>query len=155
VVENRGEETRGEVRIHHADVCDLPFPDSHFGLVVADGNLLSLVPEPGRALKEMWRVLRRGGGILAAANGLYGVFLLSLAERRGLEECTEIYRSRRAKLDGLDFRLYVPGELGELFRRAEFRRVSVRADAVTFCLRSDRELAEILRRREVFKRVIT
>ena len=49
------------IGIHHADVCDLPFPDSHFGLVVADGNLLSLVPGPGRALKEMWRVLRRRG----------------------------------------------------------------------------------------------
>jgi ubiquinone/menaquinone biosynthesis C-methylase UbiE/DNA-binding HxlR family transcriptional regulator len=142
------------IRIHHADVCDLPFPNSHFGLIVADGNLLSLVQDPERCLKELHRVLRRGGGLLTATNGLYGLLLLSLFEGRPLEKCLEIYRRKVANLDGFNFRLFTPEELKALFEAAGFRDVRVRADAVSLGFLSNRRLANISRDKEEYERVI-
>jgi SAM-dependent methyltransferase len=49
------------------DVCDLPFRDGVFDVVVA-AWMLYHVPEVGRALAEIRRVLRPGGTFVAATN---------------------------------------------------------------------------------------
>jgi phosphatidylethanolamine/phosphatidyl-N-methylethanolamine N-methyltransferase len=48
------------VEVKEADVLALDFADATFDAVVA-GNLLHLLPEPGKALDEIRRVLRPGG----------------------------------------------------------------------------------------------
>ncbi len=53
-------------------VCDaqhLPFPADSFDQVVAN-HMLYHVPDRRRALGEMWRVLRPGGRLVAATNGI-------------------------------------------------------------------------------------
>lgn len=52
-----------------ADVQDLPFADSSFDLVVAN-HMLFHVPDRERALREIARVLRPGGAIVATTNGI-------------------------------------------------------------------------------------
>ena len=55
-----------------ACVCDaqgLPFPEETFDLVVAN-HMLYHVPDPRRGLREIWRVLKPGGRLMAATNGL-------------------------------------------------------------------------------------
>jgi SAM-dependent methyltransferase len=47
-----------------ADVHALPFPDAHFDVVHAQ-QLLCHLARPRDALREMWRVVRPGGGVLA------------------------------------------------------------------------------------------
>ena len=53
-------------------VCDvqlLPFPEGSFDQVVAN-HMLYHVPDRRRALGEIWRVLRPGGRLTAATNGI-------------------------------------------------------------------------------------
>ena len=51
-----------------ADACDLPFPDSHFDLVIAN-HMLYAVNDTNLAIKEIRRVLKPGGTFMAATNG--------------------------------------------------------------------------------------
>lgn len=47
----------GEVRV---DVTDINFPDGHFDLVICN-HVLEHVPDDGRAIAELYRVLKPGG----------------------------------------------------------------------------------------------
>lgn len=49
-----------KVEYPDVDMCDLPFPDETFDLVV-HSDTLEHVPDPVRGLSETFRVLRRGG----------------------------------------------------------------------------------------------
>jgi SAM-dependent methyltransferase len=51
-----------------ADAVDLPFPDATFDLVLAH-HVLYHLPQRGRAIAELRRVLRPGGRLVAATNG--------------------------------------------------------------------------------------
>lgn len=51
-----------------ADAQDLPFADGSFDVVIAN-QMLYHVPDPARAVREMARVLRRGGVLMASTVG--------------------------------------------------------------------------------------
>lgn len=51
-----------------ADAQNLPFPDASFDTVIAN-FMLYHVPDRGRALREIYRVLRPGGHLFAMTNG--------------------------------------------------------------------------------------
>jgi SAM-dependent methyltransferase len=51
-----------------SDATELPFADGTFDLAFAN-HMLYHVPEPGRAVAELRRVLRPGGRLVAATNG--------------------------------------------------------------------------------------
>jgi len=61
------------VHLQHGDALDLPFPDARFDLVICR-HLLQAVPDAGRALAEMRRVLRPGGRMHLIAED-YGMLL--------------------------------------------------------------------------------
>lgn len=50
------------------DAHAIPFPDDHFDLVIAD-HLLQRIQDPEPVLREIRRVLKRGGKLLASAIG--------------------------------------------------------------------------------------
>ncbi len=54
----------GNIAWHHGDVTALPFDDNAYDAVVAAG-LIPCLNEPGRALAEFHRVLRRGGRLVS------------------------------------------------------------------------------------------
>lgn len=62
-----GHEYQGGERIkgvRHEDVMNLSYPDESFELIVSN-DVLEHVPDPLRALRECYRVLKRGGAVLA------------------------------------------------------------------------------------------
>jgi len=56
------------VQARAADAQELPFEDASFDVAVAN-HMLYHVPDPGRAIAELARVLRPNGTLIAAANG--------------------------------------------------------------------------------------
>ncbi|RKM59407.1 class I SAM-dependent methyltransferase [Butyrivibrio sp. CB08] len=53
----------GNVSFKQADITDLEFNDGFFDKVVA-GNVIHLLPDPGKALAELERVVKPGGKII-------------------------------------------------------------------------------------------
>lgn len=51
------------VVVEKADIMRLPYEDARFDAVVA-GNVIHLLPEPGKALEELARVLKPGGKLV-------------------------------------------------------------------------------------------
>lgn len=46
--------------IRQADICDIPFPDNMFDMIVCI-HVLEHIPDDGKALSELYRVLKPGG----------------------------------------------------------------------------------------------
>ena len=53
----------GNVSFRQEDITDIKSADSSFDKAVA-GNVIHLLPEPGKALKELLRVVRPGGKVI-------------------------------------------------------------------------------------------
>lgn len=52
-----------------ADVCDLSaLPREHFALAIAQGDVISFAAHPERALKEIRKILRPGGALIASVD---------------------------------------------------------------------------------------
>jgi len=50
--------------VRHEDVMNLSYPDGSFDLIVSN-DVLEHIPDPARAIAECFRVLKRGGTVLA------------------------------------------------------------------------------------------
>jgi SAM-dependent methyltransferase len=75
------------VRFEEADARSLPFADETFDVAVFDSTL-SHVPEPERALAEVFRVLRPDGR-LAAFDGDYATTTVALGDHDPLQVCAD------------------------------------------------------------------
>jgi ubiquinone/menaquinone biosynthesis C-methylase UbiE len=94
------------VQFLKADVMDLSaLPREHFALVVAQGDVLSFATQPARALKEIRKVLRPGGVLVASVDQTIAA----------LDHYVE-----KADLDGLE-RLIKRGEMEWLAHEAAER----------------------------------
>ena len=88
----RAEAFAGELRLVQADAVGLCFRDASFDTIVTSCTMCS-VPDPARALKELYRVLRPGGRLLMfehvrSANPVLGAVLdlmTVVTRRRGTE----------------------------------------------------------------------
>lgn len=56
-----GQQVKG---VRHEDVMNLSYPDEAFDLIVSN-DVLEHIPDPAKAFRECFRVLRRGGSVLA------------------------------------------------------------------------------------------
>lgn len=81
------------VRALQADVQDLPFEDGSFDLVVAN-YMLYHVPDLGRGLLEIVRVLRPGGALVAVTN--------SKRQLREMWDLVSVDRDRPSGEDGFN-----------------------------------------------------
>ena len=106
---NAGLIEAGRMEILHGSVEHLPFADGHFDAVVTVESFY-FWPSPEESLKEVARVIRRGG-----------TFLL-LAEIYGRDDLPE---GIRAKIAGYDLTNPTPEEFERLFRAAGFSDVTM------------------------------
>ena len=97
------------MEIFHGSVEALPFADGHFDAVVTVESFY-FWPSPEESLREVARVVRKGGS-----------FLL-LAEIYGRDDLPE---STRAKVAEYQLTNPTPAEFEQLFRTAGFREVQV------------------------------
>lgn len=47
-----------------ADICELPLPDKHFDLILCN-HVLEHIPDDRKAMSELYRVLKKGGTLIA------------------------------------------------------------------------------------------
>ena len=99
----------GRMEIRHGSVEALPFADAHFDAVVTVESFY-FWPSPEESLKEVARVVKKGG-----------TFLL-LAEIYGRDDLPE---DIRAKVVGYDLTNPTPEEFERLFRAAGFSEVTL------------------------------
>jgi S-adenosylmethionine-dependent methyltransferase len=75
-----------------ADVMDLSaLPRAHFGLVIAQGDVLSFAAHPARALKEIRGILQPGGVLIASVDQTYAA-IAHYAEKTDLERLERLLK---------------------------------------------------------------
>jgi len=85
--------------LREADAQALPFPDESFELVIAN-HMLYHVPDRARALREVRRVLRRGGRFIASTN--HWTHFLEVRELVSRFGVTGVLRAPARDPDGFD-----------------------------------------------------
>jgi ubiquinone/menaquinone biosynthesis C-methylase UbiE len=116
------------VEAHVGDVTELPFPDDSFDVAVA-AWMLYHVPDVDRAVRELGRVLRPGGRLVAATNA--SDHLREMLALGGLERA----------FDDLSFR----GENGAEILRRRFTRVETHDASGTVTFRDAEQIRSYLR----------
>lgn len=109
-----------------ADIADMPeVPGDMFALVVAMGDPLSICSDPQQAAREMARICRPGGVIVASADSKLAA-LDHFVERGNLDALEAFVQTGRTQwLTGdererFDLTMFTPASLRRLFERAGF-----------------------------------
>jgi ubiquinone/menaquinone biosynthesis C-methylase UbiE len=110
-----------------ADIIDLSMlPADHFELVLAMGDPLSICSNPARAVREMYRIVRPGGTVIATADNKLGA-LDYFAQRGNLDELEQFVRTGRThwltsnKEEQFELTTFTPASLRNLFEREGFQ----------------------------------
>jgi ubiquinone/menaquinone biosynthesis C-methylase UbiE len=80
IARRRADQLGRQLDLREADALDLPFPNACFDTVVSTYALCA-VPDEGRAVKEMSRVLRPGGLLLLADHIAAGAWPIRVIQR--------------------------------------------------------------------------
>jgi len=86
-------ELEGRVSLVQGDIQALEFPDEHFDLVLAEG-VLEYCADLEQAFRELVRVLKPGGHLVASVDSLYYV-TWAMANSEELDEIPELLREKR------------------------------------------------------------
>jgi ubiquinone/menaquinone biosynthesis C-methylase UbiE len=113
------------------DIVDLSMLEGEqFGLAVAMGDPLSICSDPAIAVREMWRVLKPGGVVIATADSKLAAVdhFLEKGDLEGLEAFVRTSRTHWLTEDSrerFELTMFTPGGLRGLFEKAGFEVVSV------------------------------
>ena len=109
-----------------ADIVDMPaLPAEHFSLIVAMGDPLSICSNPLRAAREMQRITKSGGIVIATADNKLAA-LDHFVERGNLDALEAFVRTGRTQWLTADEReqfeltTFTPASLRKLFEKSGF-----------------------------------
>lgn len=109
-----------------ADIVDLSaLPDNHFALTLAMGDPLSICSDPPRAVREMFRISRNGGGVIATADNKLAA-LDHFTEHADLDALEQFVRTGRTQWltrdeqERFELQTFTPDSLRKLFEHAGF-----------------------------------
>ncbi len=113
------------------DLVDMnPLPDGHFALVTAMGDPLSICSDPNRAAREMARITRPGGVVIATADNLLAA-LDHYVERGNLDALETFVNTGRTEWltadqrERFELHTFTPESLRRLFARVGFEVLEV------------------------------
>ncbi len=168
------EQTRGKVAemgpkaqkatLEVADIVEMPLiPSDTFELVLAMGDPLSICTDPQRAAREMFRITKAGGVVVATADNKLAA-LDHFVDRGNLDELERFVQTSRTQWltaderEQFELKMFTPGTLRKLFEQAGFEVIQItgktlipvrnnrilleRPDAEQRLLRLEQELAK-------------
>lgn len=113
-VRRLGLENRVEVRV--ADICDMPeFEDKRFAMVLCEGDPLSYCGDHEAAIRELARVVRPGGAVIASVDNRAGA-LNWLRDTEDREAVERLLATGQVLIpEGYMVHAFTPEELRDLF----------------------------------------
>ena len=129
------------------DIVHMPeLADAHFQLVVAMGDPLSICSDPPRAVREMFRITRAGGVVIATVDNLLGA-LDHFVQRGNLDALEQFVRSGKThwltadQRERFELTMFTPASLRRMFERAGFEVLELAGKPIV-PVRQNRKLLE-------------
>jgi ubiquinone/menaquinone biosynthesis C-methylase UbiE len=119
-----------------ADMVDLaPLPPGHFALVLAMGDPLSICSDPQRAVREMLRICRPGGIIIATADNKLAALdhYIGRGDLDALEQFVHTGRTHwltQDQAERFELHTFTPESLRKLFERAGFEVLKIEGKTI-------------------------
>ncbi|HEV2296384.1 MAG TPA: methyltransferase domain-containing protein [Tepidisphaeraceae bacterium] len=146
-----------KARLIVADIVEMPeLPAETFSLVTAMGDPLSICTDPARAAREMYRITRPGGTVIATADNKLAA-LDHFVERGNLDALEEFVHTGRTRWLTADEReqfeltTFTPISLRKLFEKSGFEVLAVEGKTLIpvrnnkILLTRDRAIERLLR----------
>ncbi len=139
-----------------ADIVDLQGLESDwFDLVLAMGDPLSICSDPGRAVRQMWRICKPGGTAIATAdNKLAAIdYYMQKGDIDGLESLLKTGKTQWLTADErerFELTTFTPGEFQKLFERSGFEVVKLAGKTIL----PIREFKHLLRDESAIERLL-
>ena len=115
----------GRVWLVEADICAMPFRPGVFDFALAEGDPISYCDDPGKAVKELNRVLKPGSYVQAGVDSLFAIVRRLMHEGR-IEEAERVLREGRFTSSwGFRWWVFTPRSLRVLFEDAGFEVVRI------------------------------
>lgn len=114
-----------------ADIVQMPdVPSDAFELVLAMGDPLSICSDPARAAREMYRITKPGGIVIATADNKLAA-LDHYVQRGNLDELEEFVRTGRTRWltddqrEQFELKMFTPTNVRKLFEQAGFEVLGI------------------------------
>jgi ubiquinone/menaquinone biosynthesis C-methylase UbiE len=147
-VEEMGETKAKKATLLVADIIDLSqLPDNTFSLTVAMGDPLSICSDPARAAREMLRVTKSGGVVIATADNKLAA-IDHYAQRGSLDALEEFLKTNRThwltpeEHEQFELTTFTPHTLTKLFENAGFKVLNLIGKTV-LPIRQNKKLLEL------------
>jgi ubiquinone/menaquinone biosynthesis C-methylase UbiE len=117
--------------LHVADIIAMPeLPSDHFGLALAMGDPLSICTDPPAAAREIFRIMRPGGVVIATADNKLAA-IEHYMEKGNVEAIEGFLKTGRTRWltpdeqERFELTTFTPGTLRRMFERAGFEVIEV------------------------------
>jgi len=101
------------------------YPNSYYDIAISFYNVLSFVEKPDRALKEVFKKLKRGGLYASIVANKYHAYFFTILTNR-LEELANIERGKvRYTKDMPQIHCFTPNEIKKLYQKSGFKKIEV------------------------------
>jgi ubiquinone/menaquinone biosynthesis C-methylase UbiE len=149
------EKLDGSIEFVQADITDLScFEDRTFDMVIAQGDPVGYCDNPGKAVRELSRVARKGAYVCVSIDGFYST-LSQLLTAKDYKKIDRLVKTHITEFHGsFPVHNFTVGELKTLFRKngLEVKEI-IGKPVITFDISRDR-LNKMLSDKAFYKRIL-